>query len=269
MSRHEPTSDDPDDHVAPGSDNSPEDDPTGMRDLLARLRDPGPMPPELVARIQARLGQEQHDRQGHGASPVTSAPFGASTEPARAGRTPRTGRWIIGAAAAAAVLVGGGAAYQVMTLVSGGDGASNDAGGAPAPAASTTGEAGDAPSGTPSSTSREASTGRTGFVLSVSGRDYTQDRLAAEATEAVDDPSEVPVGSSESPSIGPLGSRQGAQDCAEKLSGSRVEPVLVDVGTFDGTAGVLLVGRRGTQLTAWPVTQDCRELWPPVTLETR
>lgn len=39
-------------------------DPTGIRDLLASLPDPGPMPEDLVARIEARLEVERAHRAG-------------------------------------------------------------------------------------------------------------------------------------------------------------------------------------------------------------
>lgn len=56
------------------SPRQPDDtDPTGIRDLLAALPDPGPMPEDLVARIQARLDVEQAHR--------------ASTVPAASGAT--------------------------------------------------------------------------------------------------------------------------------------------------------------------------------------
>ena len=43
----------------PHDDPTPvEHDPTGMRDLLASLPDPGPMPDDLVARITAALAAE-------------------------------------------------------------------------------------------------------------------------------------------------------------------------------------------------------------------
>lgn len=40
-----------------------EDDPTGIRDLLAALPDPGPMPEDLVERIGARIAVEQAHRE--------------------------------------------------------------------------------------------------------------------------------------------------------------------------------------------------------------
>lgn len=44
---------------------APEPDPTGMRELLAALPDPGPMPPEVAQRITAALQHEQRHRMGH------------------------------------------------------------------------------------------------------------------------------------------------------------------------------------------------------------
>lgn len=46
----------------PGSPGPEEDDPTGIRDLLRTLPDPGPMPEDLVARISARLDAEEATR---------------------------------------------------------------------------------------------------------------------------------------------------------------------------------------------------------------
>ena len=45
-----------------------EDDPTGIRALLASLPDPGPMPDDLVERIGARLAVEQAHREQGGAT---------------------------------------------------------------------------------------------------------------------------------------------------------------------------------------------------------
>ncbi|RIK15593.1 MAG: hypothetical protein DCC50_07640 [Acidobacteria bacterium] len=51
-----------------------EDDPTGIRDLLRTLPDPGPMPVDLVERISARLSEEQEHRAERGAGAGGSAP---------------------------------------------------------------------------------------------------------------------------------------------------------------------------------------------------
>ena len=58
-------------HRGPGTD---EDDPTGIRDLLRTLPDPGPMPVDLVERISARLSEEQEHRAERGAGAGGSAP---------------------------------------------------------------------------------------------------------------------------------------------------------------------------------------------------
>lgn len=44
---------------------APDPDPTGMRELLAALPDPGPMPPEVAHRITAALQHEQRHRVSH------------------------------------------------------------------------------------------------------------------------------------------------------------------------------------------------------------
>lgn len=56
----------------PGADPPWEVDPTGMRALLRGLPEPGPMPEELIARIQARLAVEQEHR-ANGVSDVSRA----------------------------------------------------------------------------------------------------------------------------------------------------------------------------------------------------
>lgn len=58
-------------HRGPGTD---EDDPTGIRDLLRTLPEPGPMPADLVERISARLSEEQEHRAGRGAGAGGLAP---------------------------------------------------------------------------------------------------------------------------------------------------------------------------------------------------
>ncbi|MFK5634306.1 MULTISPECIES: hypothetical protein [unclassified Ornithinimicrobium] len=80
-------------HDAAGQDP----DPTGMRDLLSTLPDPGPMPEDLVHRIELRLAVEQahHARHG-GAGSAGVIDLAAEHSRRRPGRT----LTLLGAAAA-------------------------------------------------------------------------------------------------------------------------------------------------------------------------
>lgn len=86
-------------------DRGPEElDPTGIRDLLAALPDPGPMPDDLVARIEARLEEEQAARV-QAPPPAPDRPA-ASVVPLSAGRDRRRpGRTLLWLGAAAAGVV--------------------------------------------------------------------------------------------------------------------------------------------------------------------
>lgn len=106
-------------------------DPTGIRELLASLPDPGPMPEDLVRRIQARLEVERAHQgaNGNGGSPSSSAPAGSAVTRAdnvldlaaeRSHRRPARTIGVLGAAAAG-LLVTTVAVTQFM-------GASGDAG---------------------------------------------------------------------------------------------------------------------------------------------
>ena len=52
--------------VPPADKGAPEHDPTGIRELLSALPDPGPMPADLVSRINASIAAEQSAREGGG-----------------------------------------------------------------------------------------------------------------------------------------------------------------------------------------------------------
>jgi hypothetical protein len=99
--------------VSPHDGDVPfEDDPTGMRALLSSLPDPGPMPDDLVARIQASLLSESRSRAADAQTPhaipqppVATARHGASIP---ASRKRPLGQWIFGLAAAGLVVAGGG-----------------------------------------------------------------------------------------------------------------------------------------------------------------
>lgn len=68
-----------------GDDHVDDVDPTGIRDLLAALPDPGPMPEDLVRRIEARLEVERaHQDARNGGSAGAFSAVGDSSPVARA-----------------------------------------------------------------------------------------------------------------------------------------------------------------------------------------
>jgi len=126
-----------------------EEDPTGVREILATLRDPGPMPPDLVQRITASLAAERalreqslrdqarHDR----AHQKSSGAAGAGDEPDDSGdglpsrlapaasvhslaaaqerrRGPR--QWPLLAAAASVVVLAGAVVMGILGVLNGG-----------------------------------------------------------------------------------------------------------------------------------------------------
>ena len=104
-----------------------EPDPTGMRELLRGLPDPGPMPDDLVARIRSSLAGLP-DLEPAGAEGADELAVSRGTHPG--GRTARASWWVRSGprvAVAAAVLLGGGAvaSSQLGLLASGGDSASS------------------------------------------------------------------------------------------------------------------------------------------------
>jgi hypothetical protein len=258
-----------------GASESPEDDPTGVRNLLAGLRDPGPMPPELSARISAALADEQTRREAELHEVINL------TEHRR-----RRSRWILPAAAAAAVVVAGGG---LVLNGLGGFGGSQSAGGGTMSAASVSQYSGaESAAGTadqatphardaakPSTSSGEAKSqantprplasaaveaaGVGAVVVSFSNRPYAVASLATDAADLRDTP-QPPArsGASESPGVGPLATEAGARACADALGIAPRAPVVVDLGTIDGQPGALvLVVGTGGESTAYAVGRDC------------
>lgn len=255
---------------------SEEPDPTGVRDLLAGLRDPGPMPDELAERIRRRLADEQHERTGsRAATPL---------HPRR-----RT-RWVPVLAAAAALVVGGGLAWTTLRPLTGAD----DSAGSVAESGGSAGEAGDeaaddaAPSSSTasaSSTSASSTSTETGSASStptqtgsstqsgdgqargkaapmvlMSGDDYTGDRFAAQARRQLSRAVDLsgPIGPSASTgSTGSTGTVD-IEHCAARareLSGGR--PVLLDVARYDGAPAVVVVTDHAGTRQAWALPTGC------------
>lgn len=250
------------------SPHDDETDPTGMRDLLRGLPDPGPMPDDLVTRIESSLADlpapdVAHRGDADGSAVSRGTVSGA--DPSRPSWWVRTGPRL---AVAAAVLLGGGAVAsgQLGLLTSSsdsasstagraesgsGDGAASDSGGEGAPYL-TDGDAG--PQTSDSTSARQAEPGP--VVVTMTDRSYTSSQLGA---EVVDGPASEPTRplSAEAPGVGPIGTEIGVRSCLVGLGLPEETGARVDLGLLDGRpAAVLVVSGEGGR-TAYAVGRDC------------
>lgn len=257
--------------------SSPDDDPTGVRALLSSLPEPGPMPPELIARITASLAHEQEVRTR---SAATSSAAGAGSGAAAPGvgglgtaqpvdelaarRRPRWSRQLIplGGAAAAVAIIGTVVIMQIDLPLSGGSTASSARQQLPAAASTATTGAG---SGTIKSTPHGVGpdlnspaapdfaagahgAGGSGWAtmhIQMSGTGYTSSGLVTEAT-ARHQSTGVPLApkAAGSSAIGSVGTPAGLAACLEALGLKSANPpraVWADLGTYDGTLAAVIV----------------------------
>ena len=234
----------------PGPADHPGSDPTGMSALLRSLPDPGPMPDELVKRIQLSLAAEtgpfaRRDSQETGYAPVADI----------RGRSRRSGfRPIHWAAAAGLVAVAGGG----MLATQGGDmlsalsfGGSSAAGSAAASLSAERAAPGDsAASGIGSPI---------GVTVVMTGQVVTSTGLASAALQAMST-GVTPLHdlASESPAIGPIGTEVGARDCATALGVPSDAALVVDLVTHDDSPAAVVVATLGGEHTAYLVRRNCR-----------
>lgn len=239
-----------------------EQDPTGMRALLRGLPDPGPMPDDLVHRIQASLA-ELEPLNGAGDSDV-SANVSRGTSSDRPSWWTRHGSH---AAIAAVVLIGGGALASVPFR----DGLGSSADSADSAASGTSEQGQDlsktystpdpdaaAPLGDPAR--RAAGEAVLGPVaVRLSDRSFSTSNLAAQVASGTSG-SPVPTMPSlaaESPGIGPIGTETGVRSCLVALGLPRATRADVELSTVNEAPAAVLVVTLGRERTAYAVGRDC------------
>ena len=241
-----------------GPDDPGLDDPTGIRALLSGLGDPGPMPADLVDRINASIAEEQAARQ-HRASTVVPLHR----------RTPRWAKYGLVAAAVAGLAVGvpallGAGPQDVMASLDRSSdqsaGAASSARGLQPPIASFTPPAPGTPGtpgspGTPRSSARATSAlGRVTMVAT--GTAYTSSRLAAQARSTLLGPFDGSSGAPSAPTKGALGAG-GLRECLTAMDVPSWMPVVGDVATFEGERAVVAVVSSDTQQSVYAVPIWC------------
>lgn len=245
-------------------------DPTGMRALLRGLPDPGPMPDDLVERIQSSLTDLAAADRGEGTVRDGATP-GVSRGTVHDRPAPRASWWGRNGsrvAVAAVVLVGGGAvaSEQLGLLGSGSDSAStagsiaetsSDAGSGGRAETPPGGDAEKAPQSGGDSADTDGGSALAGqVVVTMSGRSYTAAGLAAEVGSATPATPTTPL-TAESPGIGPIGTEIGVRSCLVALGLPRDSAARVDLALVDGAPAAVLVVTAGRGRTAYAVGRDC------------
>ena len=235
----------------PENHDDPTDDPTGVRALLAGLGDPGPMPADLVDRINASIAAEQQARSDHDRTVVPLR---------RRSSWPKVG---LAAAAVAAVAVtvpallgtGPGELMASLSRVGSASSADSAAGSAASPAS---------PAG-PEAVRPDAggrASGATGPVtLGTSGTAYTSVALPAQARSVLD---RAPYGSSDTQLKDATSNELTLRACLTALGVDTWMPVSADAGTYDGQPAVVAVVSSDTGQRVYAVTPDCDATHPNV-----
>lgn len=230
-----------------------EPDPTGMRDLLRSMPDPGPMPDDLVARIHASLSDL-------GPLDVEPAAPGSAGVPRETSGRDR-GSWLArhgGKLAVAAVLVIGGGVLA-DDLLGMGAGAGDTA------SESTAGGSGEEQGAAGADSGQERDTSGVvtlpgPVVVRLSERDYSSTSLSTEVAARIIGPEVSPQTgplTAESPAIGPIGSELGVRSCLEALGLPRDTAADVELARVDGAPAAVLVVTVEGERTAYAVRREC------------
>jgi hypothetical protein len=248
--------------VPPVPSRGPDDlDPTGIRALLGAMPDPGPMPADLVQRIQASIAAEQAARAAGARSDATVVPL-------HEGRRPPWQRFALVAAAAAvaavvvpALLVGSPSTW-LASLAGSNEGSSTAASIATVAGPSSVGSsAGAGRTGSGSLTPGSVPYAVAGVKIYVSGAAYTTSAFAQQAA-SFEANRQVPVAppASKAPDLGRAADVAGLAPCLAALHLDPTAQVKADLATFDGRSAVVIVATSSTAPTthlAYAVDRGC------------
>lgn len=217
-------------------ENDFENDPTGMRDLLRSLPDPGPMPQDVTDRITAALAQEHAGRAGDDRSNVT--PLARTGRPAgnRSGR-----RWMqaVGGVAAAAVVA--------TVAVVGVNELSNNA-----PVTANPSSAPHHSASTDELASR-VQVASTGTQYSGAAFNTQAASMASDDSTQLPDPATVAK-------FGSMTNPRSIVECVRSIGGSLLDNpshIKVDLATYDGKPALVVVVSKGSTQTAFAVSSTC------------
>lgn len=217
-----------------------ENDPTGMRDLLRSLPDPGPMPQDVADRISAALAKEQSGRSDEDRSNVT--PLTRTARPARGSggggrRMMQAVGGLVAAAAVAAVAVVGVSALQ------------DDQ--APTSAIPS--------SGTHHSASASELADR--VQVESTGTRYTAASFNTQAASMANGKSRSSIPPQDLlAQFGALAKPQAIAQCARTVGGALLDDpssIKVDFATYDGKPALIVVVTKGDKKTAFAVSSSC------------
>ena len=252
--------------AGPGRHDDVEHDPTGIRALLSALPDPGPMPPDLVARISASIAQEQSAREGGTVVPLRRRSWGWQ----HLGAAAAAG--VVLAVGVPALLTGTGPGDVLASLggSSSADSASSAEGasGSVADSGGVTEAPGSPASPGPTTPGDKRVRSAVGDVaLAATGTAYT---IAGLATQATTLGTTFQASSAAKDHAVPHG-EAGLRGCLTALGVPDGLPVRGDVATLDGVPAVIVLVDRGSTESVYAVAPDCdaqhpRLLAGPLTL---
>jgi hypothetical protein len=237
--------------ITPRSPNvpapSPDDDPTGVHDLLASLPQPDPMPGYLVERINASLAAEQAQR--------ATSRSAASVTPLLAGTRRRPGRLLVAIAGVAAAI----ALFAVVgtNLIKTSQSPISGSAAAPVPSSARAAE-GSAPQGLQDKAAGAAAPAATPALVQIrlSETRYTQVGFVTQA-RALLATDQFRLSPTESAYAGPVGTAPGLADCLSAIGAAGAQPVRADLAYYDGRPAVIIVATTNGVRSAYAVGRQC------------